>query len=648
MKPAAFSKPLLSRLLRDRSGNTLAIVAAATAPLVAMVGSAVDIGRGYVAQSRLQQACDAGTLAARKRLGSDLPPSGHVLGQVRMTGKSFFDLNFPEGRYDTTELSFVMTLEEDFAITGAASANLPTAVMGIFGKNNIPIAVSCGSRMNFTNLDIMMVLDTTGSMRHTNSGDTQSRMDSMRSVITAFAGNLEEAKAPDTRIRFGFVPYATNVNAGHLLENQWVANTWQYQSRKQDGSETTPGTRTYDTNWAYVSGSRSDWQVESTYDATYYPAVQTPPTSGQDERNGSYTPERWVCEGSQPANSFTKTDTLLGQSSEPFAGPPAGTREIDEMQRYENGTLYRTTLNGETCTVESQNFDEFVHFFDRITDPSENTENFFLYTQLNRNVADWRTTTLGCMEELPTYQISDYASVDLTRALDLDIDHVPDGTAGTQWGPRRPDLVYARSLTGGGGGSFTPDDVRTSKTFSRTGYWWMSECPEPAQNLAEMTKTEIETYLATLTPKGATYHDIGMIWGARLLSPDGLFAAENADESNNKPTTRHLIFLTDGQTEPYDVAYGPYGVEPLDKRRWDPDTSSMSLVQTVEERFKFACREIKKKNTTVWVIAFGTSVNAAMTDCAGPGHYFEAANAAQLDEAFASIARSMGDLRVSK
>ena len=129
------------------------------------------VGRGYVAR-RLQQACDAGTLAARKRLGSDLPPSGHVLGQVRKTGKSFFDLNFPEGRYDTTELSFVMTLEEDFAITGAASANLPTAVMGIFGKNNIPITVSCGSRMNFSNLDIMLVLDTTGSMRHTNSGDT--------------------------------------------------------------------------------------------------------------------------------------------------------------------------------------------------------------------------------------------------------------------------------------------------------------------------------------------------------------------------------------------------------------------------------------------------------------------------------------------
>ena len=648
MKPLSPSKPFLSRLLRDRSGNTLAIVAAATAPLVAMVGSAVDIGRGYVTESRLQQACDAGTLAARKKLGSDLPPSNAVLGEVRNVGKNFFDLNFPEGRYDTTELAFVMTLEEDFSITGTASANLPTVIMGIFGKNTIPISVSCGSRMNFTNLDIMMVLDVTGSMRYTNSGDAASRIDTMRGVITDFSANLEEAKAPDTRIRYGFVPYATNVNVAHLLKNEWVADTWRYQTRKVDGSDTVADAKTYNTNWTNVSGTRGDWQLVSTYDATYYPAVGTPPTSEIDEGNGSYTPERWACEGSEPAYAVDVTDTLLGQTSEPYAGPPAGTREIDKMQRYHNGTRYRTTRSGDTCTVESQTDTDYIQNFDRITDPTENVENYFLYTALDKNVAGWRSDTLGCMEEVKTYQIDDYSMVDLTRALDLDVDHVPDGTAGSQWGPRKPDLVYARSLKGSGSGSLTPEDVRTKDTYSRTGYWWMSECPEPAQNLQEMTKTEIETYLGTLTPKGATYHDIGMIWGARLLSPDGLFAAENADVSNNKPTTRHLIFLTDGKTEPYDVAYGPYGIEPLDQRRWNPDTSTMSLVETVESRFKFACNEIKKKNTTVWVIAFGTSVNDAMTECAGPGHYFEAKNAAQLDDAFASIARSMGDLRVSK
>ena len=59
-----------------------------------------------------------------------------------------------------------------------------------------------------------------------------------------------------------------------------------------------------------------------------------------------------------------------------------------------------------------------------------------------------------------------------------------------------------------------------------------------------------------------------MIWGGRLISPTGLFADENADLSASAPTSRNLIFLTDGETAPYDLSYSSYGVEPLDQRRW--------------------------------------------------------------------------------
>ncbi len=137
-----------------------------------------------------------------------------------------------------------------------------------------------------------------------------------------------------------------------------------------------------------------------------------------------------------------------------------------------------------------------------------------------------------------------------------------------------------------------------------------------------------------------------MIWGGRLLSPNGLFAAENADILG-KPTNRHLIFLTDGQTEPYDIAYGAYGVEPLDRRRWSP-SSSLTLTQVVEKRFTVACNEVKKRNITVWVIGFGTTMTTMLKDCAGSGRWFQANNATQLNAAFAKIAASMGDLRISK
>ena len=138
-----------------------------------------------------------------------------------------------------------------------------------------------------------------------------------------------------------------------------------------------------------------------------------------------------------------------------------------------------------------------------------------------------------------------------------------------------------------------------------------------------------------------------MIWAARLLSPKGLFAAENADVSARQRTSRHLIFLTDGQTSSLDISYSSYGVEPIAQRRWSP-TSPITLTQTIEKRFSFVCEEVKKRNVTVWFVAFGTDLNPIMTDCAGSGHYFSAKNAGELQNAFRKIARSIGDLRLAQ
>lgn len=51
---------------------------------------------------------------------------------------------------------------------------------------------------------------------------------------------------------------------------------------------------------------------------------------------------------------------------------------------------------------------------------------------------------------------------------------------------------------------------------------------------------------------------------------------------------------------------------------------------------------------TVWVIGFGIALTDVMKNCAGEGHYFEAADAAELNASFAAIAESMSDLRVSR
>ena len=57
---------------------------------------------------------------------------------------------------------------------------------------------------------------------------------------------------------------------------------------------------------------------------------------------------------------------------------------------------------------------------------------------------------------------------------------------------------------------------------------------------------------------------------------------------------------------------------------------------------------MKKKNITVWFIAFGTELNPIMTECAGPGHAFQASNGQELAEAFKQIAGGISNLRLTK
>ena len=54
------------------------------------------------------------------------------------------------------------------------------------------------------------------------------------------------------------------------------------------------------------------------------------------------------------------------------------------------------------------------------------------------------------------------------------------------------------------------------------------------------------------------------------------------------------------------------------------------------------------KNVAVWVISFGTAANPVMEACAGADRYFVAADAEELDETFATIAKRMGELRVTR
>lgn len=648
-------KGCLSRLAQDPSGNVIAILAFALFPMLALLGGGIDMGRGYLAQSRLQQACDAGVLAARKRLGTRAAVDGQIPTDVAETGNRFFNINFRDGAYGSSNRQFRMTVESDYSVSGYASVDVPTTLMALFNFDRLPVTVDCGSVQSFNNLDLMMVIDTTGSMRIFNPGDPLTRLETVKAVIRDFYARVDSAKAPETRIRYGFVPYNANVNVGHLLQDDWVVGRWTYQSRVATGGrERGPGTPyTYNRNFMDVSGTRSAWTEESTYPATSFggsSSTTTTTTTTTTTSSGTFFTDFQTSGGCStvPANTVTISDTVDEASArQETQTAPEAELTIRDGVRTHNGTRYRVVQDGSTCRVESQTDTNYVQSFEEVTVVPMLDRALWRYDALSRDVTNWRTETEGCIEERDTYAISDYANVDFSRALDLDIDLVPTpGNVSTQWRPRYSDEIYARSLLLDATGEFTTTPVITGEEFVQNGSGWYSVCPPRAQKLQEMTSAELDTYLDSLVPAGSTYHDIGMIWGGRLLSPTGLFATENAPPAG-QDVARHMIWLTDGQTEPYDLVYGAYGVEGLDRRRWTPGDST-TLTQTVENRFSVACEQVRNRGIIVWVIAFGTNLNPIMEQCAGPGRAFQAANAEELGDAFEEISSALSELRIDR
>ncbi len=637
-------RALLTRLRSDASGNVLAMTAASMIPMLAIVGGGIDAGRLYATKSRLQHACDAAALAGRKSM------NGVAWAAANKTvADGFFSNNFPAGKYGSSAQSITYEINSVGDVKGIATATVPTTIMRMFGSEQEVLNVNCTAKLELPNSDIMFVLDVTGSMDSTNSGDSVNRITAMKTAVKSFHTQLESAKTNQSRMRYGFVPYATNVNVGRLLQASWMADQATYQSRAPAGTIVTGGlpyTKEDWGSWNNVSGSDSYSYSEYKKDETCNP------------ENDSYSTNLWQ---------------QINETTSPYAGPPSGTQTV---------TTFRQTLTGvdeyieetkKKCQVHKTTYNNRVRTITRTSypalTPTETTYKWD-YKPVTYNVAslggmttggsitapigwqhsnrtvDWN----GCIEERATTRDQTYAPIP-ALAYDLDIDLVPTTDPNTQWKPALAGLVFSRWNMDAW--SYDPvlnttDEYQNVLDYNSGGN---AECPAAARKLGEMTGSQVDTYLGTLDTGGYTYHDIGFVWGARLLSSTGLFASENATAPNGGPIARHLIFMTDGDTNTQLNQYDAYGFPALDRRRQSNPANNPSKSTTdtlVERRLTALCTATKGKGITVWVIAFGTSLTSLLSNCASTGRAYQANNAAQLNAAFVEIASAIAKLRLTE
>ncbi|TNE45596.1 MAG: pilus assembly protein TadG [Sphingomonadales bacterium] len=696
-KPAA-QKGFLTRLLHNEAGNTLAITAAATLPLIGMIGGGVDISRLYLVKTRLQQACDAGALAGRKAQGG-----GNWTTASESAADQIFATNYATDAYGSSGLTHDFT-ESAGKVTGTASVTVPLMVMKLFGFEQKQIAVSCDAEMRLPNTDIMFVLDVTGSMRNPpTSGGYATKLSGLKTAVQCFYEVLMKLDTPadcgttpsggisnDIQVRFGFVPYNVNVNVGRLLPNSFMADRWSYQSREahftpqqvitgynDDGTPSLYSTNTNNYNYGNASTVQSYSGVTSSQCDSYVPADTNNPNGGE---SAAYGQTSWTSGSNQIVQWYTDQnysgyDYYSSWSRSGNRWSTTGNCTV--YRRSISYTLTRTYRKTNSAIYETQDvFDYWIY---------KKVENMDV-SGLKAGGSDWNNSVMlpigtggtetsvawpGCIEERKTVRTTDFDPIP-TDAFDLDIDMVPTSDPDTQWGPMLPTAVYKRSIRNNSGSNtyasvnYSGDyDNYDGSSSSRTAY-----CPTASRKLARYTtsteKDDFVNYVNSLEAVGSTYHDIGLLWGARLMSPTGIFASENAFTSRGGEIERHLIFMTDGEACAANTNYSAYGVHWWDRRQTDASTAPTYDSQTcsndnvrgtvtrqIELRTEAICSAIKNKNITLWVVNYGGSVASGsptavrLENCASPNRYYEATSVTDLLTTFQTIAAQISQLRLT-
>lgn len=653
----------VTRLASDVRGNTLAIVAAAIIPLAALVGSGIDMSRAYMAQARLQMACDASALAGRRAM-----TTGAVDDAVRAEALKFFRFNFPTGENGTTPLfgvdSFTPSVNDgtDHAVVVSASTRIPTTLMSMFGYSGIPISANCNARLDFRNTDIMLVLDTTGSMdwdpdgNDVNGGPT-SRIVALRAAVLALYDALApvqtQLEAVGLRLRYGIVPYSSGVNVGaaiRAVDQNYMVSQWTYQTRVANFN--TP-------NYVGTTGSTGAayWQVYggslSQSNCLKFMKNQNPYRTATD--NGADPPDTLITYSFPNDNQATAGGTN-GEWGWSGAPDTSGTDRSCRRKVAETPTTY--TQSGWKFT--NWTYKPLLHDVSNFrsgsaitlaTNSSSNMNSRTVatagsYSMVQLASMGFSTSSYswsGCIEERDTVTTitSSSAATKPSGAYDLDLDTIPSDDA-TRWRPQFSQVTYVRNSTGSA-------DPTAEETTSSTRSNASVACPVAAKPLQVWTRADLSSYLNSLTPNGNTYHDFGMIWGGRFISPDGIFASNNPSTFNNMGVDRYIIYMTDGELNTSATNYGLYGIEYIDRRVTGEYTSYNDQNGRHAKRFSIACNEAKAKVNSLWVIAFASDLSTELTNCAStPAQAATVANSAALTEKFVEIGRKIGALRLAQ
>lgn len=222
----------LARLWSCERGAVAPLIGFAMIVLVGAVGVAIDIGRGQVAQSKLQSSLDSAGLAAGAMVGQTLDSD-----DLKPEAEKYLRSNFAGETIDATITDFDLQLADDQSVvTLEAKATLPTTFMRVFGQQKIDVAARSEITRETKGLEVAVVLDVTGSMDDpvggTGTGSTDKKITVLRIAAKDLINILFGSNATVDDLWVGVVPFSQSVNVG-TEHADWMADLDSYLTQNR-------------------------------------------------------------------------------------------------------------------------------------------------------------------------------------------------------------------------------------------------------------------------------------------------------------------------------------------------------------------------------------------------------------------------------
>jgi len=203
-----------TRLRKAERGNVVMIFALSLFPIFAVAGAAIDISRIQSAKIQTSALLDQAVLAATNLSSTDDPVTlveTWMESQISQFGYQVEDLDI--------QVNAIMALNSK-SVSATAKLTVDTAIMHLFGKDQVTIQVASAAVQSIPNIEIAMVLDISSSMRG-------NRLSSLKTASTEFVDIMLTDTTKDAT-SISVVPFGGTVNIGSTLFNKFAVRTTDF------------------------------------------------------------------------------------------------------------------------------------------------------------------------------------------------------------------------------------------------------------------------------------------------------------------------------------------------------------------------------------------------------------------------------------